>query len=73
MSFFNFSPGNDSQPDEWRVSGKIWIYWVVAIPLTILTVFAWLLWKYNREKSIHIKKLLWWRVNRQLLKLDEKA
>jgi hypothetical protein len=44
MSFFNFSPGDDTQADEWRVSSKIWIYWVVAIPLTGMTLFAWLFW-----------------------------
>lgn len=44
MSFFNFSPGDGKQANEWRVSSKIWIYWVVAIPLTGMTLFVWLFW-----------------------------
>jgi Mg2+ and Co2+ transporter CorA len=56
MSFFNFSP----ESNIWAVSDKFWVYWVVAIPATVLTP---LLWRYststgqslmkNDEHSIH--------------------
>ncbi|KAF2632494.1 hypothetical protein BU25DRAFT_381962 [Macroventuria anomochaeta] len=54
MSFFDFSPGDGTQADEWRVSSKIWIYWVVAISLTGLTLFAWLFWRRKRGQMFAI-------------------
>ena len=41
MSFFNFTPGSPSQPARWQASEKLWVYWVVALPLTIATVTFW--------------------------------
>ncbi|KAF2185996.1 hypothetical protein K469DRAFT_707178 [Zopfia rhizophila CBS 207.26] len=73
MSFFNFSPSSDSHPDEWRVSRTMWIYWIIAIPSTGLTLFAWLLWKRNTGQSLQIDKLWRQRVSRQRLKQDQKA
>ena len=40
MSFFNYN----LQSDEWTVSKKFWIYWVVAIPTTCITVIMWSYW-----------------------------
>jgi len=40
MSFFNFTPGTG----EWTVSGDMWVYWVIAIPLTVATVGTWFWW-----------------------------
>ncbi|KAM6537975.1 hypothetical protein FALCPG4_003868 [Fusarium falciforme] len=37
MSFFNI----DDNTGEWTVSNKFWIYWVIAIPVTILTAAGW--------------------------------
>ncbi|KAL9116190.1 MAG: hypothetical protein Q9227_000561 [Pyrenula ochraceoflavens] len=51
MSFFNFSPDGANGRDEWTVSGKIWIYWVVAISLTLLTLLAWLVVRENGPKK----------------------
>ncbi|KAI0427750.1 hypothetical protein F5Y09DRAFT_344327 [Xylaria sp. FL1042] len=36
MSFFDYSAGSG-----WVVSDKFWVYWVFAIPTTLLTVVAW--------------------------------
>ncbi|PTB70857.1 hypothetical protein BBK36DRAFT_1109004 [Trichoderma citrinoviride] len=36
-SFFNF----DAPTGVWRLSGQFWIYWAVAVPLTVLTVVSW--------------------------------
>lgn len=49
MTFFDYSPGSSTQPEAWVVSKKIWIYFLVAIPLTILTVAAWFLWQRWQE------------------------
>ncbi|KAI8719811.1 hypothetical protein NCS52_00763200 [Fusarium sp. LHS14.1] len=37
MSFFNI----DDDTGEWTVSNKFWIYWVIAIPVTLLTAGGW--------------------------------
>ncbi|EEU48276.1 uncharacterized protein NECHADRAFT_75673 [Fusarium vanettenii 77-13-4] len=37
MSFFNI----DDDTGEWSVSNKFWIYWVIAIPVTLLTAGGW--------------------------------
>ncbi|PVH69386.1 hypothetical protein DL98DRAFT_505830 [Cadophora sp. DSE1049] len=44
-SFFNFSPASETKPQHWTVSEKFWIYWVVAIPVTIVTVACWVSWQ----------------------------
>ncbi|KAF4460167.1 hypothetical protein FALBO_13064 [Fusarium albosuccineum] len=43
MSFFNV----DDNTGEWGVSRKFWIYWVIAIPVTIITAGSW----YLRQQS----------------------
>ncbi|OBT42429.1 hypothetical protein VE00_05993 [Pseudogymnoascus sp. WSF 3629] len=44
-SFFNFSPGGSADPQHWTISEKFWIYWAVAIPLTVATVACWFMWQ----------------------------
>ncbi|KAM0215124.1 hypothetical protein ACHAQD_008450 [Fusarium lateritium] len=41
MSFFKV----DDDTGVWSVSGKFWLYWVIAIPVTLLTGGLWLLWQ----------------------------
>ncbi|KAK4942102.1 hypothetical protein LTR10_018138 [Elasticomyces elasticus] len=41
MSFFSMSFNDDNGKEEWNVSNKFWIYWVLAVPLTILTLLCW--------------------------------
>lgn len=36
MSFFSFSPDSG-----WTVSGKIWVYWAFAVPLTLGSFLLW--------------------------------
>lgn len=45
MSFFNFDPPIQGRPGQWAVSEKFWMYWVVAIPVTALTVVVWWKWQ----------------------------
>ena len=45
MTFFSFTPGGSGQPPKWSVSDKIWIYWVVAVPLTGIMVALWIVWQ----------------------------
>jgi hypothetical protein len=41
MSFFYFTPSADGRSEQWTVSPKFWMYWVVTIPVTALTVGIW--------------------------------
>jgi hypothetical protein len=44
MDMFDWKP-NDG------VSSSFWIYWAVAIPLTIITLVCWgLWWKFEKER-----------------------
>ena len=45
MTFFDFSPRNEAHPEAWVVSEKIWIYWVISLPLTIVTILSWFTWQ----------------------------
>ncbi|KAF2719093.1 hypothetical protein K431DRAFT_287120 [Polychaeton citri CBS 116435] len=50
MSFFHFTDGTEISPSHWTVSPKFWLYWVVTVPLTLMTLVAWHLWqKYGME------------------------
>ncbi|KAK4497465.1 hypothetical protein PRZ48_011916 [Zasmidium cellare] len=56
MSFFNFNPGSQDQPARWAVSDKFWLYWIVAIPVTALTVVVWWTWqKWGMPKTPEVK------------------
>jgi hypothetical protein len=49
MSFFNFNP----ELNTWKVSQEFWLYWVVAVPITIATALTWNFWnKYFPRKLI---------------------
>jgi len=50
MSFFNFTPGDSSEKGQWRVSEHFWVYWVVAVPVTIMTVMSWSHWQRQVDK-----------------------
>ncbi|PNS17665.1 hypothetical protein CAC42_3060 [Sphaceloma murrayae] len=36
---------SDNVPTYWMMSDRFWIYWVWAIPLTIVTIFVWSVWQ----------------------------
>ena len=44
-SFFDYQPGHDDSKEEFTMSSKFWLYWVLAAPLSIVMVLAWLLWE----------------------------
>lgn len=43
-TFFNFSPGSDTTPQQWVMSSEFWIYFAVAVPVTLLTIACWFVW-----------------------------
>jgi hypothetical protein len=52
MSFFGLSDGSDGS-EKWTLSNQFWMYWVVALPLTALTLVLWYCWQkgYIRRKA----------------------
>jgi hypothetical protein len=56
MSFFNFTPGNGTQKERWTVSKKFWLYWVITLPLTALTIATWSVWQNRKGKRIGMEK-----------------
>lgn len=40
-TFFTFGD------DGWKASNRVWIYWAVTIPSTILVLIIWGLWLYG--------------------------
>ncbi|KAF5504995.1 hypothetical protein CGCS363_v004361 [Colletotrichum siamense] len=43
MTFFDFQEGSSLSP-------KIWIYFALTIPLTVLVLLGWFLWEHNRKQ-----------------------
>ncbi|KAK3335949.1 hypothetical protein B0T19DRAFT_408056 [Cercophora scortea] len=43
-TFFNFDN------DEWKVSNKLWVYWVIIVPATIIIVILWRVWLANSDR-----------------------
>lgn len=55
-TFFSF--GNAG---SWEVSGKLWIYWATAIPITTISVVLWRIWLDYDDSIVQILKgYLWW-------------
>lgn len=45
MNFFDFSASNDGDSAHWVISSRIWIFFALTVPVTIVAVFLWLYWK----------------------------
>lgn len=43
MSFFSYEPSKDG--GIWHVSGKIWLYWLLVVPLTAAAMGSWVWWQ----------------------------
>ncbi|KAF2232597.1 hypothetical protein EV356DRAFT_505127 [Viridothelium virens] len=44
MTFFNYAPGSEGEPEAFMVSQRFWLYWAVSVPLTGATMGLWYLW-----------------------------
>ena len=53
-TFFNFTPASDNGPERWVMSQSFWVYWVFAIPLTLMVAGIWLLWHRRRQREIRM-------------------
>lgn len=45
MSFFAFEPGGDGRPESWKVSQRIWLYFLLVVPLTTAAMGTWFWWQ----------------------------
>jgi len=50
MSFFDFATEGDEGSGRWALSGEFWLYWVVVLPLTALTLTLWYAWQRDRAR-----------------------
>ncbi|KAF2687093.1 hypothetical protein K458DRAFT_415362 [Lentithecium fluviatile CBS 122367] len=50
MNFFDFS--DESGHQSWKVSNKLWMYWAISVPLTLATIFFWVM-------AFHGQSLKW--------------
>lgn len=61
MDMFQWGVGDEGKTlSSPKMSSYIWIYWVVALPLTLATVVVWLLWA-RREHDESSKRLALYR------------
>lgn len=60
MSMFDWDANNSSSP---KVSKYIWVYWVIAIPMTVVVMFLWV-WLSRLENRNPVKRSR--RVNERL-------
>ncbi|KXT08452.1 hypothetical protein AC579_5617 [Pseudocercospora musae] len=51
MSFFNYQQPSNHSPASWAMSEKFWIYWVVAIPVTLITIGVWWYWQQQQQET----------------------
>jgi O-antigen/teichoic acid export membrane protein len=65
-SFFEWSASGS----ETVLSHRFWIYWAITIPLTAITVAAWLLWTQREERLHKEQELKAQEERRQNMKLD---
>lgn len=65
MPFFQW----EAKASEPLVSGRFWIYWITAIPLTALTLATWFVWV-RREDNI---KEAMHRLAKNLERVDSKS
>ncbi|KIX04241.1 uncharacterized protein Z518_07795 [Rhinocladiella mackenziei CBS 650.93] len=49
MSFFTLSVDDNTGEHEWLVSERFWIYWVITIPLTAITLLCWMYGQHMEE------------------------
>ncbi|OAG42370.1 hypothetical protein AYO21_03538 [Fonsecaea monophora] len=49
MSFFTLNVNDTTGEKHWLISDRFWIYWVITMPLTVLTLICW--WYGQRKED----------------------
>lgn len=60
MNFFNFN----AEQGYWTVSDKFWLYWAITAPLTLVTIFVWVMAFMDNPAGRRMRKR--WRRKREL-------
>lgn len=58
MSFFHYESSADNSSEQWTISPKFWVYWVVTIPVTALTICLWMLFQRWHAPEDHVAQLV---------------
>jgi hypothetical protein len=55
MVFFNSSVDNDGK-ESFKVSSRLWIFFAVAVPLTVLVSVVYQYWRTERERRMELSR-----------------
>jgi membrane-anchored protein YejM (alkaline phosphatase superfamily) len=55
MVFFNSSVDNDGK-ESFKVSSRLWIFFAVAVPLTVLVSVVYQYWRRERERRMELRR-----------------
>jgi cytoskeletal protein RodZ len=55
MTFFTYSVDNDGK-EKWTVSSRLWIFFAVAVPLTVLVSGVYQYWRRERERRTELRR-----------------
>ncbi|OAP54279.1 hypothetical protein AYL99_11380 [Fonsecaea erecta] len=59
MSFFTLNVDDSTGEKHWLISEYFWIYWVITVPLTVLTLICWWLGQRKEDRREEKKRLTW--------------
>lgn len=62
MDTFGWGGDNDEKPSSLKISPDVWIYWVTAVPLTVITFLVWIWWT-RKEARKSRERLIVFRTN----------
>jgi hypothetical protein len=55
MAFFNAGVDNDGK-ESFKVSSRLWIFFAVAAPLTVLVSGVYQYWRRERERRMELRR-----------------
>ncbi|OQV06278.1 hypothetical protein CLAIMM_10867 isoform 6 [Cladophialophora immunda] len=59
MSFFTLNVDDATGEKHWMMSDRFWIYWVITVPLTVLTLICWWYGQHQGDKQGKAREPSW--------------
>ncbi|KIW31365.1 hypothetical protein, variant 1 [Cladophialophora immunda] len=59
MSFFTLNVDDATGEKHWMMSDRFWIYWVITVPLTVLTLICWWYGQHRGDKQGKAREPSW--------------